>query len=82
MWCVRHQKGCAVQDSNRRAKGLLKAEMAKRHMKAPDLAEALRRIGVNERADNLKNKIARGAFSAGFFLECLAAMDVRTLHLD
>jgi hypothetical protein len=60
----------------------MKAEMAKRHMKAPDLAEALLRIGVNERPDNLKNKTARGAFSAGFFLECLAAMDVKTLHLD
>lgn len=71
-----------MQDWNSRAKGLLKAEMAKRHMKAPDLAEALQRVGIHERADNLKNKIARGAFSAGFFLECLAAMEVKTLHLD
>lgn len=71
-----------MQDWNSRAKGLLKAEMAKRHMKAPDLAEALRRIGIHERPDNLKNKIARGAFSADFFLECLAAMEVTTLHLD
>jgi len=71
-----------VQDWNSRAKGLLKAEMAKRHMKAPDLAKALEVIGVEERADNLKNKIARGGFSAGFFLQCLAAMEVTTLHLD
>lgn len=71
-----------MQDWNSRAKGLLKAEMAKRHMKAPDLAKALEVIGVEERADNLKNKIARGGFSAGFFLQCLAAMEVTTLHLD
>lgn len=71
-----------MQDWNSRAKGLLKAEMAKRHMKAPDLAKALEAIGVEERADNLKNKIARGGFSAGFFLQCLAAMEVTTLHLD
>lgn len=71
-----------MQDWNSRAKGLLKAEMAKRHMKAPDLAKALEVIGVEERADNLKNKIARGGFSAGFFLQCLAAMEVATLHLD
>lgn len=71
-----------MQDWNSRAKGLLKAEMAKRHMKAPDLAVALERIGVLERADNLKNKIARGGFSAGFFLQCLAALEVTTLHLD
>ena len=71
-----------MQDWNSRAKGLLKAEMAKRHMKAPDLAKALEAIGVEERADNLKNKIARGGFSAGFFLQCLAAMEVTTLLLD
>jgi len=71
-----------VQDWNSRAKGLLKAEMAKRHMKAPELAKALEAIGIEERADNLKNKIGRGSFSAGFLLQCLAAMEVRTLHLD
>lgn len=71
-----------MQDWNSRAKGLLKAEMAKRHLKAPDLAKALEAIGIEERADNLKNKIARGGFSAGFFLQCLAAMEVSTLHLD
>lgn len=71
-----------MQDWNSRAKGLLKAEMAKRHLKAPDLAKALEAVGVEERADNLKNKIARGGFSAGFFLQCLAAMEVTTLHLD
>lgn len=56
--------------------------MALRHMKAPDLAKALEEVGVTERADNLKNKIARGQFSAAFFLQCLAAMRVKTLHLD
>ena len=71
-----------MQDWNGLAKGLLRAEMAKRHMKAPDLAEALEAMGISERADNLKNKIGRGQFSAAFFLQCLAAMDVKTLHLD
>ena len=71
-----------MDDWNSRARGLLKAEMAKRHMRAPDLAKALEEIGVSERADNLKNRIARGGFSAGFFLQCLAAMRVTTLHLD
>lgn len=69
-------------DWNAQAKGLLKAEMARRGMKAPALAEALAAIGVEERPDNLKNKIARGQFSAAFLLQCLAAMDVKTIHLD
>ncbi len=71
-----------MQDWNGLAKGLLKAEMAKRHMRAPDLAAALAAIGIDERADNLKNKIGRGQFSAAFLLQCLAAMEVKTLHLD
>ena len=71
-----------MQDWNSHAKGVLKAEMARRHMKAPELVVALAELGITERADNLKNKIARGGFSAGFFLQCLAAMRVTTLHLD
>lgn len=69
-------------DWNDLAKGVLRAEMARRNMRAPDLATALEKIGVIERADNLKNKIARGQFSAAFLLQCLAAMEVKTLHLD
>lgn len=71
-----------MQNWDKFARGLLRAEMAKRNMKAPDLAAALARIGVEGRADNLKNKIARGQFTATFFLQCLAAMEVKTLHLD
>ena len=71
-----------MQDWNGLAKGLLRAEMAKRHMRAPDLAVALAAIGIDERADNLKNKIGRGQFSAAFLLQCLVAMEVKTLHLD
>lgn len=64
------------------AKGLLRAEMAKRHLKAPDLAKSLSDLGIEVTPENLKNKIARGGFSATFFLQCLAAMEVKTLHLD
>lgn len=72
----------SMQDWNGEAKGLLRAEMARRNMKAPDLAKKLEEIGVTERADNLKNKIARGQFSAAFLLQCLSAMGVKTIHLD
>lgn len=71
-----------MHDWNAQAKGVLRAEMARRHMKAPDLAEALHSIGIEERADNLKNKIARGQFSAAFLLQCLVAMKVKSIHLD
>ena len=71
-----------MQDWNAVAKGVLKSEMAKRNMKFPDLARALEEQGLTERADNLKNKIGRGSFSAAFLFQCLAAMGVKTLHLD
>ena len=69
-------------DWDGKARALLKAEMAKRRMRAPALAEALAKLGIHEQPANLKNKINRGAFSADFLLQCLAAMDVTTLHLD
>jgi hypothetical protein len=74
--------GVLVQDWNDLAKGLLRGEMARRHMKVLDLSIALESVGVHERPDNLKNKIRRGQFSAAFLLQCLAAMEVKTLHLD
>jgi len=41
----------------------------------------LEELGVEDNARNVANKIARGSFSAAFFLQCLAAMEVRNLHL-
>lgn len=69
-------------DWDEQAVSLLRAEMGRRGLKAPGLADALEKIGVEVRADNLKNKIARGRFSAAFLLQCLAAMNVKTIHLD
>jgi len=69
------------RDWNRYAKGVLQAEMARAQIKAPELARRLEELGVEDNARNVANKIARGSFSAAFFLQCLAAMEVRNLHL-
>jgi Domain of unknown function (DUF6471) len=69
-------------DWGERAAALLRSEMAKRRMKYPDLVRALDAIGVQDNERNLSNKIARGTFSAGFFVQCLAAMEVKILRLD
>ena len=42
----------------------------------------LRRIGVKEEEHNLRNKVARGKFTAAFFLQCLTAIGVQTLRLQ
>lgn len=69
-------------DWGEHAAALLRSEMAKRRMKYPDLVRALGEIGVQDSERNLSNKIGRGTFSAAFFLQCLAAMEIKNLRLD
>ncbi|WP_298336400.1 DUF6471 domain-containing protein [uncultured Erythrobacter sp.] len=69
------------RDWNSYAKGVLQAEMARRQIKAPDLVKLLADVGVKDNQRNVANKIARGTFSAAFLFQCLAAMEVRNLHL-
>jgi hypothetical protein len=64
------------------AKGLLKAELKRRNMTYADLCGMLRRIGVKEDEHNLRNKVARGKFTAAFLLQCLTAIGVQTLRLS
>src|SRR6266446_5836668 len=63
-------------------KRLLRAEMARRGITYEDLAEKLAAIGVRDTAVNLRNKVARGRFSAAFLVQCLTAMDTRSLRLS
>ena len=64
------------------AKGLLKAELKRRNMTYADLVGMLKRIGVKEEEHNLRNKVARGKFTAAFFLACLEAIGVKELRLS
>ncbi len=71
----------AERDWQERAKALLRAELTRRQMTVRDLAERLQESGAgNSRV--LENKIARGAFSAGFFVQCLETIGVKHLQLD
>lgn len=70
-----------MRDWNVHAKGVLRAEMARRQIKSADLVRLLEAIGIDDNEKNVGNKIARGTFSAAFFLQCLAAMGVQNLHL-
>jgi hypothetical protein len=63
-------------------KGILRAEMTRRGMTYEKLAEKLAELGVSDSAVNLRNKIARGGFSAAFFVQCLEAIGVKRLDLD
>jgi Domain of unknown function (DUF6471) len=64
------------------AKGLLKAELKRRNMTYADLVGMLRRIGVQEEKRNLRNKVARGKFTAAFFLQCLSSIGCQTIRIS
>lgn len=64
-----------------RAKNLLKGELKRRGVTYEQLADKLTAMGVPENARNLNNKISRGGFTAAFLLQCLDALDARSLVL-
>lgn len=68
-------------DWEERAKGLLRGEMARRGVTYAQLAEKLATIGVDDNERNLRNKVSRGKFTAGFLLQCLTALGVSSLQL-
>jgi hypothetical protein len=54
----------------------------RRNLNYKDLADRLRAIGVHDTEKNLSNKIARGKFTAAFFMQCMSAIGCHTLHLN
>ncbi|MFM9276377.1 DUF6471 domain-containing protein, partial [Pseudarthrobacter sp. NKDBFgelt] len=46
------------------------------------LVEKLAAIGVSETEPNIRNKLARGKFTAVFMLQCLAAVGARSIMID
>lgn len=69
-------------DWEAKARGLIRGEMAKRGLTYVQLVGKLQDIGVPEDERNLRNKVSRGKFTAAFLLQCLAALDCRSLRLD
>jgi hypothetical protein len=65
-----------------KVKGILKAELKKRHVSYKQLADKLAEMGVPDSEANIKNKISRGAFTAVFFVQCLEAIGCHTLHIS
>ncbi len=69
-------------DWEEKAKGIIRGEMARRGVTYAQLVERLAEIGVDENERNLRNKVSRGKFTAGFLLQCLSAMEIDNLRLD
>jgi hypothetical protein len=72
-------QGCErTRDWQAMAKGIIRAELARRQLTYADLAERLAAIGVKDDERNVSNKINRGTFSAVFFLNALKRLACRT----
>jgi hypothetical protein len=63
-------------------KRLLRAEMTRRGMTYEQLSKRLAAVGIDDTPVNLRNKVARGRFSATFLVQCLTAMGARMLRLS
>jgi hypothetical protein len=63
------------------ARRILRVEMSKKGKTYADLTRSLCFLGLDENERNVRNKIARGTFSADFFVQCLYALDIRELDL-
>jgi predicted amino acid-binding ACT domain protein len=55
--------------------------MTRRGVTYEDLSERLAALGINDTAVNIRNKVARGRFSATFLVQCLTALGARALRL-
>ncbi len=64
------------------AKGILRGEMARRSITYAKLVDLLAAIGVEENERNLRNKVSRGKFTAGFLLQILTALGCREIRID
>ncbi len=59
-------------DWEAKARGLVRAEMARHGLTYSRLVEKLKAVGVSEDERNLRNKVSRGKFTAAFLLQCLS----------
>src|SRR5215207_6935882 len=62
-------------------KRMLRAEMTRRGVTYDQLAVRLAAIGVNDSSVNIRNKVARGKFTAAFLIQCLTALGARSLRI-
>ena len=61
---------------------ILKAEMSKRGTKYQDLSDRLLTIGVNQSADNLRNKVNKGILGADLLLQIMFVLNMRKIERD
>lgn len=73
----------AIDDTTweRLVKNMLRAEMMRRGVSYEQLVARLAELGVEDNVLNLRNKVARGRFTASFLAQCMVALGVTSLQI-
>lgn len=70
------------QEWAERAKRFVKAELKRVNVTYEELAERLKKHGMTETKASIANKLARGAFTATFFLATLTEIGCEVVRLE
>lgn len=65
-----------------RARRFLKAEMKRADVTYEEMAQRLKKHGLEETEASITSKLSRGTFAATFFLACLAALELEGVKLE
>jgi len=71
-----------TEDWAKKAKNLLKSELKRKGVSYAELVVKLDAIGVKDSERNIANKLARGTFTAVFFIQCLEAIGCQKLEIS
>jgi len=61
---------------------LLKAELSKKGIKYQDLSDKLSAVGVDQSADNLRNKINKGILGADLLLQIMFVLHIKQIKFE
>ena len=70
-----------TQRFSEEAKAILKSELKRNRLTYAELADRLTRTGLPLTEPALRNKISRGGFGAGFFIQCLVLIGTQTIQI-
>ncbi len=69
-------------DWYKKAKSIIKAELAKKEIGYNELSDMLKEIGVDENKMNIANKLNRGKFNFVLALQIFKALGLKKLNLE
>lgn len=61
---------------------LLKAELSKKGIKYQDLSDRLSAVGVDQSADNLRNKINKGILGSDLLFQIIFVLNIKQIKYE